>query len=61
MRRPSQHVVEDRAKRLIREILPVEWIVRNLPKDYGVDFEIEMVDANFVTGNRVWVQSKGTA
>ena len=52
--------MEDRAESLIRKLLPDEWIVRNVPKDYGVDLEIEMVDKTFVTGNRVWVQSKAT-
>ena len=52
--------MEDRAESLIRKLLPQEWIVRKVPKDYGVDLEVEMVDKTFVTGNRVWVQSKAT-
>lgn len=52
--------MEDQAEQLIRRLLPDEWIIRNVPKDYGVDLEIEMVDQDFVTGNRIWVQSKAT-
>lgn len=50
--------MEDQAEKLIRHVLPDQWIIRNVPKDYGVDLEIEMVDQAFVTGNRIWVQSK---
>jgi hypothetical protein len=61
MKRPSQHVIEDQAEALIRGLVPATWIVRNIPKDYGIDLEIEMVDAEYVTGNRICVQSKGVA
>jgi hypothetical protein len=55
MKRPVEHVMEDQADQLIRRLLPGEWIVRNIQKDYGVDLEIEIVDRDFVTGSRVWV------
>jgi uncharacterized protein DUF4365 len=58
MKRPIEHVMEDQAEQLIRQLLPDKWIVRNVPKDYGVDLEIEIVDQDFVTGNRIWIQSK---
>lgn len=61
MKRPQQHVMEDKAEKLIRGILPDNWIIRTVPKDYGIDFEIEMVDQEFVTGNRIWVQSKAVS
>jgi Domain of unknown function (DUF4365) len=46
---------------LVRELLPDEWVVRVLPSDYGVDLEVEIVDQTIVTGNRFWLQLKGTA
>lgn len=58
MKRPIEHVMEDQAGQLIRQLLPDAWIVRNVPKDYGIDLEVEIVDQDFVTGNRIWVQSK---
>jgi len=58
MKRPIQHVMEDESERLLHELLPAAWIVRRLPKDYGVDFEIELVDQETVSGNRIWIQLK---
>lgn len=60
MRRPHQHVMEDASYALLESLLPPDWIVRRLPKDYGVDLEIELVDAGVVTGNRIWVQMKSS-
>jgi len=34
--------------------------VREIPEDYGIDFEVEIVDKELVTGNRCWFQLKGT-
>jgi hypothetical protein len=34
--------------------------VRRVPKDYGVDLEVELVDQEFVSGNRIWCQVKAT-
>jgi hypothetical protein len=50
--------MEREAEQLIGELLPNEWIIRRIEHDYGVDFEIELVDQESVTGNRIWVQSK---
>jgi hypothetical protein len=50
--------MEDASESVLRRLLPDEWIVRPIAKDYGVDFEIELVDQEIVSGNRVWVQLK---
>jgi len=50
--------MENESARLMTAILPVSWIIRPIAKDYGVDYEIELVDENIVTGNRVWIQLK---
>lgn len=44
MRRPRPHVMEREAEQLINELLPSAWIVREVARDYGIDFEIELVD-----------------
>jgi len=58
MKRPRQHVMETESERLLLQFLPSEWITREVPKDYGVDYEIELVDQSEVSGKRVWVQLK---
>src|ERR1051325_10075840 len=58
MKRPSQHVMEDQSGTLLRSLIPANWIVRPVAKDYGVDYEVELVDQTFVTGNRIWIQLK---
>jgi hypothetical protein len=52
MKRPRQHVMEDASGRLFQSLLPEEWIVRPIAKDYGVDFEVELVDQKIVSGDR---------
>jgi hypothetical protein len=58
--RPKAHVVEDRSKVICRSLLPEEWILREIPSDYGVDAEVEIVEREIVTGKRFWMQIKGT-
>jgi hypothetical protein len=60
VKRPKSHVVEDRSRETCRSLLPSEWIFRDLPCDYGVDMEVEIVEADLVTGKRLWFQLKGT-
>jgi hypothetical protein len=60
VKRPDQHVMEDQSEHLLKSLIPVEWIVRPIAKDYGVDFEVELVDQNIVSGNRIWLQLKAT-
>jgi len=58
MKRPRQHVMETESEQLLLEFLPSEWIVRQVPKDYGVDYEVELVDRSEVSGKRIWIQLK---
>ena len=58
MKRPLTHVMEDTSMGLLKSLIPAEWIIRPILKDYGVDIEIELVDQGIVTGNRIWVQLK---
>jgi hypothetical protein len=38
VKRPRQHVLGEMGEKLVERLLPSEWIVRKIPKDYGVDF-----------------------
>lgn len=60
MKRPKAHVIEDISKNIFKSLLPQEWIIREIPSDYGVDIEVEIVEDESVTGKRFWVQIKGT-
>jgi len=60
MKRPRSHVIEDESEDIFKSFLPNEWVVRKIPKDYGVDYEVEIVEGDVVTGNRFWFQLKGT-
>lgn len=59
MKRPKAHVIEDISEDVFKSCLPDEWIIRKIPKDYGVDYEIEIVANEIVTGKRIWFQLKG--
>lgn len=50
--------METESERILLGFLPSEWIVRQLPKDYGVDYEVELVDRSEVSGKRIWFQLK---
>lgn len=58
MKRPRQHVMEEESEQLLKRLLPSNWLIRNIEKDYGVDYEIEIVEGTRVTGMRLWVQLK---
>jgi hypothetical protein len=50
--------MEDESAHLLTKFLPSSWIIRPIAKDYGVDYEIELVEEDVVSGNRIWVQLK---
>ncbi len=61
--RPSSHVIDSRAKTLLRAALPPQWILRDQTEnDYGIDFHLEFTDQNNqVIGWISGIQLKGTA
>src|SRR2546422_9485891 len=60
--RPFSHVVADRAVVPLRNSVPAQWIVREIPQDYGIDCEIEVVSEDgAVSGAIVKAQVKGTS
>ena len=58
MKRKLQHVMESTSEKLLLSLIPDEWIPRKIEKDYGVDYEIEIVDQEIVSGKRIWIQLK---
>lgn len=60
MKRPHQHEIDDRACDLLRLALPDAWVYRELPKDYGIDGEVEVFRQGSSTGAFFNVQVKGT-
>jgi hypothetical protein len=58
MKRILQHVMETISEKLLFSLIPDEWISRKIDKDYGVDYEIEIVDQEIVSGKRIWIQLK---
>jgi len=60
MKRPRQHSLEYESRLALRSLLPSEWIVRDKDPDYGIDMEVEIVEAGEVTNNVLWLQIKAT-
>lgn len=58
--RPRQHELEKASKRAFGSALPASMVERDLPEDYGVDFEVELFDAGDRTGLTFKVQLKST-
>ncbi len=58
--RPRQHVIEDASRRAFEGLLPEEWVYRPLPRDYGIDGEVEIFREGKSTGLIFEVQLKGT-
>ncbi|MFP5235358.1 MAG: DUF4365 domain-containing protein [Acidobacteriota bacterium] len=51
--RPPQHDIDNAGKRLLREALEqLGWIVNEVDKDYGIDFNVQVFDG--VSPNGIW-------
>ena len=59
-RRPKSHIAETDSWRLLQEVAPREWIVREVSeRDYGIDCYIELASKNGnITGKLISVQLK---
>ena len=59
--RPRAHVLENLAETRLRNSIRQSWILRTKDKDYGIDFEAEILDEfGSDTGNLFYIQSKAT-
>lgn len=61
MKRPVQHIIENKSKKLFNDIVPDEWVSRELGDDYGYDYLIEIFDNYKSTGKTFYVQLKGSS
>lgn len=58
--RPRQHQLEDRSEAHFALATPEEWVARPVPKDYGIDYEVEIFEELRRTGLTFKVQLKST-
>lgn len=66
-KRSSSQIIEDKAIKVIDNILPEEWVIRTQTPDYGIDLQIELFDYPTpesttceTLGEFIYVQVKGT-
>lgn len=59
---PENHVTGRKAVKVVESALPEGWLYRDESgtEDYGVDGTVEIVEGDVVTGQRIFVQIKGT-
>lgn len=60
MERPPQHVAETESVKIFSQVIPSEWIIRDINPDYGLDKSVEVVEGSAVTGKELLIQLKGT-
>jgi hypothetical protein len=59
--RSRTHILEEESLFELKKTLPNEWVIREKPKDYGIDVEIEIFNSKGeYTGIVFWVQLKAT-
>lgn len=69
-RKTDSHITGEQAVKFVKSLLPIEWTVRELVPDYGIDLQIELFEkstmienwgGSFDTlGEYLYVQVKGT-
>ncbi|MBK7109434.1 MAG: DUF4365 domain-containing protein [Chitinophagales bacterium] len=60
MKRPEQHITETKSQRFFENIVPDEWVAREIKPDYGVDYIVEKFTNGQSTGKSFFVQLKGS-
>lgn len=59
--RSRSHILEEESLFELKKILPTDWVIREKPKDYGIDVEIEIFTSKGkYTGIVFWIQLKAT-
>lgn len=62
--RHHNHIIEEKAYRILQNILPIEWVQRTMSPDYGIDIDLELFDYEnekcVTLGEHVFLQVKGT-
>lgn len=59
--RPVEHVLETKSQHEFGRVVPVEWVVRDVTPDYGIDREVEIFEDGVSTGLMFKVQLKSSA
>ena len=49
--RVAEHIMEDQSLRIVRDILPKEWVVRDYKPDYGIDIAVELFERRGESGS----------
>lgn len=60
MKRPEQHITETKSQRIFENIIPIDWVCRDIKPDYGIDFLVEIFENGESTGKTFFVQLKGS-
>jgi tetratricopeptide (TPR) repeat protein len=60
LKRGKTHILEEESKREIKKSIPADWIIREHIPDYGIDWEIQIVESGVVTNKILWAQIKAT-
>lgn len=62
-----QHLMEDESLKIVREVLPAEWLIREYRPDYGIDLVLELFEFSdaarrdaVTLGETLFVQVKST-
>ncbi len=58
-KRPKAHQIAEKAEGIFKRTLPESWIIRGQSPDYGIDYVIEIVEGESLTGLKFAVQLKG--
>jgi len=58
MDRPRQHEIEDESDTALRLIIPSNFVILKVDKDYGLDYWIEIFDKGKTTGKMFFIQLK---
>lgn len=59
-RRPKIHQIEDESARILTNIVPSAWVLRNSTHDYGIDREVEIFEDEIATAQLFKLQLKGS-
>ncbi|MES2790607.1 MAG: DUF4365 domain-containing protein [Planctomycetota bacterium] len=60
MKRSKSHQIDEHAQQLLKQALPVTWVLNEQHKDYGKDYLVEIGDENGeLTGQSFYLQLKG--
>ena len=58
-KRPKTHQIAEKAEGIFKRTLPESWIPRGQSPDYGIDYVVEIVEGESLTGLKFAVQLKG--